>query len=256
MTSVQNHQRLLNGNNFLILILVIFGISSCAAKKVTATKKSEIVAINKNSTLSSKAEKEAKKRYEDSIARKAEAFDIDNTDKKNVISNSNTNTSVIIPKVLNNDPSRIRKIAVILPFNLNQIPLGQYVDDSTKQLNTESKNAVEFYLGCLMAKDRFQSPDLKTNVYFLDEPNSVDDYAALFSNKPFPDIDYIVGPINEDKVTQTAQLAKVKQIPVVVPFSSSVFIKDNNYIFNANASLVSQYIFLLKEIKISYHLPW
>lgn len=235
-----------------MILVIIFGISSCAAKKITVTKNTEIVEINKSSTIISKAEAEAKKRFEDSIARKAQAFDIENTTKDNVISNSNTNTSIVIPKVLNNDPNRIHKIAVILPFNLNQIPLGQYVDDSTKQLSIESRNAVEFYLGCQMAKDRFQSQNLKTNVYFLDEPNDEDDFAAVFSNKPFPNIDYIVGTINEDKIMQTAQLAKSNQIPVLLPFSTSISIKGNSYVFNARPSLISQYKFILNDIKTKY----
>lgn len=249
MTSVQNHQRLLNGNNFLIFLMIICGITSCAAKKVTATKRTEIVAINKNSTLSSKEVAEAKKRYEDSIARKAQALDIDNSDVKGSKDNSKSKDYNDKSKALNEDINRIRKVAVILPFNLNQIPLGNYVDDSTKQLSVESRNAVEFYLGCLMAKDKFQSSKLKSNVYFIDEPKDTDEFASIFNNKPFPDIDYIVAPVTPSNLNQFANLAKSNKIPLISPFTSSIYIKDNNYLFNANPSLLSQYSYILDNIK-------
>lgn len=252
MTSVQNHQQLLNGNNFLIFLLVIFGVSSCAAKKVTATKRTEIIEINKSSTIMSKVEAEAKKRYEDSIARKAQAIDIDNSDVKSDIIKSKSDDYDTKFKSLNDDINRIRKIAVILPFNLNQIPLGSYVDDSTKQLSIESKNAVEFYLGCQMAKDKFQSANLKSNVYFIDEPKDTDDFASIFNNKPFPDIDYIVGPVTPAYLNQFAKLAKSNQIPFISPFTSSIYIKENNYLFNANPSLISQYDFIIKNIQSNF----
>lgn len=99
-------------------------------------------------------EKSTKK--EDSLWRKPEAVDIDNNLNKTQLLNSNTGTYTKDNIYLPQETNRIRNLAVILPFHLNQIPLGQYADDTTKQLNPESKYAMDFYLGCLMAKENSQ----------------------------------------------------------------------------------------------------
>jgi hypothetical protein len=53
MTSAPSRRLLLNGNNLFVLLFILVGISSCAAKKITATELSpsairnaEVVAIN------------------------------------------------------------------------------------------------------------------------------------------------------------------------------------------------------------------
>lgn len=252
MISVQNHQRLLNGNNFVIFLLVLFGITSCAAKKITATKRVEVVEINSKSkerVFSSAAEK---KRYEDSIARIATPFDLDNSSNQNTITNTNTATSTTVGKVLSSDPNRIHNIAIVLPFNLDQIPLGQYVDDSTKQLAADSRNAVEFYLGCQMARDKFQSQDLQTNVYFLDDKNDSSTLVAVFNKKPFPNVDYIIGPIGFKNLKTAADLAKSNQITLISPFANAMYFKENGYYYNANASLITQYDNILNQTKTKF----
>jgi ABC-type branched-subunit amino acid transport system substrate-binding protein len=249
MISVQNRRQLLNGNNFLIFLLVILGSTSCAAKKITSTKKVEVVEIKTKSTVRTFSSAAEKKRYEDSIARIAVPFDLEKSQDNNVINNSNTSISVGSVKVLNNDPNRIHNIAVLLPFNLDQIPLGMYVDDSTKQLTAESKNAMEFYLGCQMARQKFQSENLKTNVYFLDDRNDSLKVATIFTKKPFPNVDYVIGPIGYKNLKLAADLAKSNQIPLISPFASSIYLKENSYFFNANASLYNQYAFILEHTK-------
>jgi ABC-type branched-subunit amino acid transport system substrate-binding protein len=248
MISVQNHQQLLNGNKIIIFLLVIFGVTSCAAKKITTTRNVEVVEINtktKERVFSSEAEK---KRYEDSIARLATPFDLDKSINSNDIIKEKTGSYDNVGKVLD-DVDRIYNIAVILPFYLDQISLGQYVDDSTKELSIDSRNAVEFYLGCQMAKDKFQSQNLQTNVYFLDDRNDSSRFANVFTQKPFPNIDYIIGPIGYKNLKLASSLAKSYQIPLISPFASSMYIKENSYYFNANASLITQYDNLLKQTK-------
>jgi len=250
MISVQNHRQLLNGNNFLIVMMIFFGATSCGAKKLGASKKTEVVEINKKTTKREFSSAAEKKRYEDSIARLAVPFDLEDG-KKDKITNSKSNTSSDLPKVIK-DANRIHNIAVILPFNLDQIPLGQYVDDSTKQLSIDSKNAVEFYLGCQMARDKFQSQSLETNVYFLDDKNDSLTYASLFTRKPFPNVDFVVGPIGYKNLKMAADLTKSNQIPMISPFANSMYIKDNSYYFNANASLITQYKYLMEQSKAKF----
>jgi ABC-type branched-subunit amino acid transport system substrate-binding protein len=253
MTSVQNRLQQLSGNNLLVFLLLIASISSCASKKITSTNKVEVVSIQtKSAQVSSTAEAAAKKRYEDSISKLPVIFDLDNSSNQNNTTNTNTKPSVKNNQVANNDPNRIHNIAVMLPFFLDQISLGQYVDDSTKQLGNDSKNAMEFYLGCQMAREQFESEHLNTNVYFLDDRNDSATTASLFKMKPFPNIDYIIGPLYFKNLKTAADLAKSNQIPLISPLASSMYIKDNPYYFNATASFKSQYAFILEHAKSKF----
>lgn len=253
MTSVQNHLRQLNGNNLLVIFLIISGISSCASKKITTSKNVEVVTIQtKESSKESNTSKTSSKAYEDSISKKPVIFDLDNNSNQTNTTNSNTNTSTKNTKPLNNNENRVYNIAVILPFNLNQIPLGQYADDTTKQLGVDSKNAMEFYLGCQMAREKFESEHLETNVYFLDDRNDSLTMVSLFKQKPFPNVDYIIGPLYFKNLKAAADLAKNNQIPIVSPFANSMYIKGNPYYFNAIGSEKAQYSFILEHTKAKY----
>ena len=246
MTSVLNRLPLLNGNNLLIFLLLIAGISSCSSKKITTSKKVEVVAIQQKTEISANSTIGKTTQLEDSIKRKPTAFDLDENINKINTKNTNTNNYV---KSSNFDPNRIYNIAVILPFNLNQIPLGQYADDTTKQLSADTRSAVEFYLGCQMAREKFESKSLKTNVYFLDDRNDSLTATTLFGQKPFPNVDYMVGPLSFKNLKILSNYAKNTMTPLISPFANSMYIKDNPYLFNATASLKSQYSFILEQIK-------
>lgn len=244
MTSAPSRRLLLNGNNLLAFLFILVGISSCAAKKITASelasstiRNAEVVAIN---TPKEKVMPDD----EDSLNRKPVIFDLENE-----------NTA---PKIEKTEPVKvttqddIRNIAVLLPFNLDQIPLGKYADDTTKQLSIDSKNAIEFYLGCQMAREKFEGRKATTNVYFLDSKNDSATMEAIFERKPFPNVDYIVGPLYFTTLSLAADLAKQHEIPLISPLANSMYIRNNPFYYNANASLRSQYSFLLETIKAKY----
>lgn len=246
MTLAPNHLQLLNGNKLLIFFILISSISSCASKKISSSIQKETIEVgdrkkNRDKTIDIVEINTKPSVKEDSILVSPETFDIiqDKTTSKTV-DKSSTNT-------LSNTIKNTYNVAVILPFNLDQIPLGKYVDDSTKQLSIDSKNAVEFYLGCQMAKEQFESKKLQANVYFLDDDNDSLTAAMLFNAKPFPDIDYIIGPANYKNLTLIANKAKSMQIPLISPFANSIYIKDNPFLFNANASLWNQYSWLISH---------
>lgn len=245
MTLAPNRLPLLNGNNFLILFTIIAGISSCSSKKITSTQRVEVVSIKMPST-----EKSTKK--EDSLWRKPEAVDIDNNLNKTQLLNSNTATYTKDNIYLPQETNRIRNLAVILPFHLNQIPLGQYADDTTKQLNPESKYAMDFYLGCLMAKEKFANSNLKANVYFLDDANDSLSTVNLLYQKPFPNVDYIIGPLYGKNLKSIADYAKTNKITMLSPLVNSMYIRDNAYYFNGIASPITQYNFIFEHIKKKY----
>ena len=249
MTSVPNRLPLLNGNNLLIFLLILSGISSCASKKITTTQKVEVVAINTNSAKISNSTKSIFKNKEDSIRKKPEVFDLDNNSNKPVINTSSTSNYEQNKLSVNVDPNRIYNIAVVLPFHIDQIPLGKYEDDTTKQLSADSKYAMDFYLGCQMAREKYSSENLKTNVYFLDDRNDSTAITELFARKPFPNVDFIIGPLYIKNLTVLADYAKKTQIPLLSPMVNSIYIKDNPYLFYSTASLISQYTFIIEQVK-------
>lgn len=254
MILVQSHQRLLNGNNLLIFLLIIAGISSCASKNISSTKKTETIEVGDRIKKKDKEKQvdvvdivtKPSVVTEDSIKQKPVIFDLDNGNTVPV--NQNTTST----KTPNNIQKEYYNVAVILPFFLDQIPLGLYVDDSTKQLSVDSKNAMEFYLGSQMARERFESENLEANVYFLDDKNDSLTTVSLFNKKPFPVVDYIVGPVYYKNLKIVADYAKKNHVPMVSPFANSMYIKDNPFYFNANASLRSQYGFILETTKAKF----
>lgn len=244
MISALNRRPLLNGNNVLVLLFCLVGISSCAAKKIsaselgtTSTKKAEVVSINT-------PKETAAANMDDSFNRKPVVFDLDNE-------STSTKTEVKTPVGVKMQDG-VSNIAVLLPFNLDQIPLGKYADDTTKQLSADSKNAIEFYLGCQMAREKFEGIKSTTNVYFLDSKNDSSTIETLFQRKPFPNVDYIIGPLYFTTLSLAADLAKQHEIPLISPLANSMYIRNNPFYYNANASLRGQYSFLLETIKTSY----
>ncbi len=234
MISVQNHQQLSSGNKIWMLLFMLFALNACAAKKITTSKNAEIVAIEKPSPSA--------KENGDSITVKPVIFDIkDNTVKE---------TKPVVAEVSAvNDPYKKYNIAILLPFNLEQIPIGKFIVDSTKMLSAESTDAIEFYLGAQLAKQRILNNSLTANVYFLDVKNDSASVQKALSSKPFPKVDFIIGPLYSKTLKMVADYALQNHIPMISPLVNSMYIKNNPYYFNANASLKSQYSFLLDEMK-------
>ena len=248
MTLVQNRLQQLNGNNILIFLFLIASISSCSSKKISQISKTEYIEVggnlkknNNNKSVEVVEINTAPIKKADSILTQPVEFNI-SKEQFNKESNSN-----LLTNDLTKDTKHPYNIAVILPFYLDQIPLGKYIDDSTKLLSNDSKNAVEFYLGCQMAKEKFANKDLQVNVYFVDNKNDSLSSIHLFNNKPFPNVDYIVGPIGYKNLKTITDIAKNKQIVTISPFANSMYIQNNPYYFNANASLLSEYNELLNQ---------
>lgn len=247
MTLVQSRLPRLNGNNLLIILLILSGISSCASSKITSSKQVETVVIQKKNTETVAINT---KKKEDSITINPSSFDLDDNLNKNKTTNIKSTTYT--NQNLTSDINRIYNIAIILPFNLNQISLGQYADDTTKQLKPDAKNAVEFYLGCQLAKEKFDNSDLKANVYFLDDNNDSTTLSQLFNQKPFPNVDYLLGPLNFKNLKQLATYANKTQTTLISPFANSMYIANNPYYFNATPSLIQQYTYALNQIHTKF----
>lgn len=127
-------------------------------------------------------------------------------------------------------------VAVILPFDVDQVPLNYspFRLDSNKVLSDDTKNAIEFYLGLKKGIDLNAPDGLKANFFVLDDKNSTDKLQQLLKERPFPEVDLIIGPLKDQGVTFMANFAKGKKIPIVAPYTfSNDVVNENPYYYSA-----------------------
>ena len=235
MISVPNHRQPLSGNSRWLILISICCITACGA----GTHVSSTPATTEITPIV--VPEQPKEKPFDSITKKLEPVDIDN----------NPSQTIQQPSVF--PAGSMINIAVILPFNLDLIPLDGYRDDTTKTLEGDPKNAIEFYIGCKLAKESFDNPNLTANVYFLDDKNDSISAFNVLKNKPFPNVQYIIGPMSQGSLRVVAEYGKVKHIPVISPFENSASVtKDNPYYFNATPTAKIQYGFLIDEITAAF----
>lgn len=241
MISVQNHLQRLSGNKkFLILIIVFALFSSCAAgKKTKSSAAVDVVDINqpKNDTVQKNEqifdifEEQTPIKPSENIE-KVEEYQIPETKKEEI---------VIKDKY---------RIAVILPFILNQIPIsGVYANDTTKQLLPNSKAAMDFYLGCKLANQSITNFPKKLNVYFIDDNNNSNDIQDILSGSVVQNADYIIAPFEYDEVKVIEDFGKANKKNVISPTLNSMYLaKNNTNYYLATPSNHAQYYYILNTI--------
>lgn len=251
MTLVQNLQQLLNGNKILVILSsILFIHTSCATAKRTQNSNSannknvEFVSnnIKKDSTLQSVA-------TTDVVNFNSNDFVVQDT-----IKNKSNSIAITVDIVKDSKQKNDYKIAIVLPFILNQVPLsGMYVNDTTKQLLPESKKAMDFYLGCKMAKNEIETNSKNINVYFVDDNNSAEEMDNIIKMPVLLNADYIVAPFHSNQVMQLANFAKATNKILFVPYLNSFYATSNNpNFFNVTTSLSYQYQKMIEEIQKSY----
>ncbi|QQR97584.1 MAG: amino acid ABC transporter substrate-binding protein [Sphingobacteriales bacterium] len=250
MILAQSRQQLLNGNKLMLFLFsIILLITSCGAGKrlpgdKSKKKDAEIVEINVK---------------RDSVAKYTIPVDIlDMDDAKPSIPEINIEKeSIINTKIdsfvtgIDNNIKNDYRIAVVLPFMLNQIPIsGVYVDDSSKQLLPDSKKAMDFYLGCKLAKEENESYNKNVNVYFVDDKNSSDELNTLMQSPVLKNADYIVAPFNATQVKLLSEFAKQNQKPLFSPITNSIYsVKNNPFFYSVTPSLYAQYQYIIQTIQ-------
>jgi uncharacterized protein YutD len=246
MTLAPSHQQQSSGNNiFLVLISLILLITSCSAgKKMSDSKKqTEVVELNTK---------------RDSVAKHTVPLDIldidevkSNTKESIIESDVKTDTVVLPVTAIQNQAKNMYKIAVVLPFLLNQIPLnGLYVDDSSKTLLPDSKKAMDFYLGCKIAKEEIQNYAKNINVYFIDDKNNSEELNNLVNSSVLKNADYIIAPFNVNQVKILADFAKSNQKMIFSPTVNSIYaVKNNPFFYSVTPSLFAQYQYLIQNIQ-------
>lgn len=236
MTSAPSRRQPSSGNKVWLVLIALCCITACGAgKHIEAAKPptGEVVPIN----------------LPDSTVKIPAPIDIDNNGKSIPEQAAEPAPTPVTAPIITPSGGPVN-IAVILPFNLDQIPLEGYVDDTTKSISGDPKNAIEFYLGCKLAKESFSNTSLTANVYFLDDRNDSAEIFEVLKHKPFPNVRYIVGPIYPENLIPVAAYSKSRQISVISPVSASMYVaKDNPFYYSATPTIKTQYEFLLGALR-------
>lgn len=137
------------------------------------------------------------------------------------------------------DPIEVKdsiRIGVILPFHLNDI-------EQTGQYKRASENSFEIYQGLRFALADEMFKDLVVNIYVFDNEGSEEKTRQILQQKPFPQIDAVIGPLYTKNIQTVGAYANKHNIPFISPLSSSTSLSSskNLYIFSANPTKTTRY---------------
>ncbi len=132
-------------------------------------------------------------------------------------------------------------IALLLPFNTNDIDTLKFQKNIKTAIPAKSYAAIEFYEGFMTAVDSLVQTgvSLKINVY--DAPNDSMQIMRLLEKPEMRKMDLIVGPFHNQPASLTANFAKKNHIPNLIPFAQqNKLLLGNKYAIKVAASSGTQ----------------
>ncbi|MCF6308551.1 MAG: LysM peptidoglycan-binding domain-containing protein [Flavobacteriaceae bacterium] len=137
---------------------------------------------------------------------------------KNEILNPEEFTAVNLEDHITN--YKVKNIAVMLPFKLNQIDLdSSNVNKELLKSDGTLRAAVDFYSGVLMASEFAKDHGISTNITIYDTEGSINKVETIISSNNFDDVDAVIGPLLSKNIERTASILQSKNIPVFSPLS-------------------------------------
>lgn len=225
MTSVQNHQQLLNGNRLFSVVLLIFGLlflSACGGSD-KATKRTSNTKTRTTKKTTSKTRK--------------------NTDRTTAMpprgSKNDTETAIEVEQK-DQDPSDLSPMKGIYNVSI-LIPLDaqKYASSSISSSATAMK-FTNFYSGVMIALQELEDEGVKLNVNIFDTKDKT--IAELLRDPELKNSDVVIGPYDNKELTQVADWAKKEKVLLVSPWkSSSKITKLNNYYLQLLPTLDDHY---------------
>ena len=196
MTSVPNHQQLLNGNKLLSLLLILFLFSSCGGtKKATRTQYPN------------------GPRPESGQHPKPKDKDVVKTPMPK---KADTITQPPIHTLPNNNkiPSdRAVQIALLLPFLTNEF------SETAEHIKPKSEIAIQFYAGLKLAMQDASFDNVPIDFNVIDTKASYSETQNLQSNSALVNADIIIGPYRKKNAGLIAQMSVKKGKVMISPFA-------------------------------------
>jgi hypothetical protein len=144
----------------------------------------------------------------------------------------------------NSSTGKAFNVALVLPF-LTKL--------SNNVVNPNSLWAVQFYAGAKLAFEDLKEAGVNLNVSVLDTEGETTRMATLLKSSDLAKADLIIGPYKRENVLLTAEFSKKNKIPVVVPYTASMgMVEDNQYFIQVNPSLKSHCKAIAKHARNTY----
>ena len=126
------------------------------------------------------------------------------------------------------------RVAILLPFLTDRFDTGRGKPDPKSLL------ALNYYYGAKMAFDELAKEGIQLDINTFDTKASEAEVSRLLQSPEVSEADLILGPIRKSNLSATANFAKQNGITMVSPLSPSTDITaDNPYFVQTTPSLVS-----------------
>lgn len=127
-------------------------------------------------------------------------------------------------------------ILFMLPFRINKVDFAN--EEKAKAWVTrvkDTRGALGFYSGALVALDSLKKMGLSINAKFVDTERDVTKVRNYLTTNSLQDFDAVVGPIDPSLLPEIAykSISTEKAVPVIAPFASTSILGFDN-IFYAN----------------------
>ena len=140
------------------------------------------------------------------------------------------NENLVKDQILNLTDFSKKKIALLLPFGLNNINFDS-LQIAKSQLNNDKllNLSLDFYLGTSVAIDSITSYGIPVEMNVFDTNNSSDaDIYEIINNNDIKNYDLVIGPLTPKAFNYTSKLLKNEPVLLVSPLSKVTY--SNNVI--------------------------
>ena len=116
-------------------------------------------------------------------------------------------------------------IAIVLPFQVDQVPLNYspFIIDTSIFISQDAQQSLDFYMGFKLSVDDFKKANSKVNIFVLDDAMRPSKVKELLQQRPFPEVDVIVGPSRSFILEPLLDFATKEDIPVISHFLEETF---------------------------------
>ncbi len=248
MILAQSHRQRLNGNNILLLsILIIFFVSSCKIRKGEYYQEDTPATVGGVDTI---------------------RWDNKPSDYPPITDNSGSTIVEPVnpvepqPNPDDKDPDEpdtpvvdpieeteySYDVAFMLPFYSNKAGTGQITSSS-------SLKSLEFYTGAKMALDKLSAEGLNLKVYAYDTQGSSSQVSSIMSRSEFSGMDLVFGPMKTDPLKTAASRVRGKQTVLVSPWNpkTSITSSNPNYI-QVSPSLKTHCEAIMKYVRQNHYI--
>jgi len=146
------------------------------------------------------------------------------------------------------------KLTYLLPFNTDEIPFDT-AGNVTKKLSEQTKIALDYYRGAMLALDTVQKGGVRLKAFVYDTQADTARVRALFNKPEVMQSQLVVGPVYNAQLQTAAPLARKNKVYLLSPFSTvNDFVERNPYYILANSSLPT-HCELLYDYAVEQHHP-